>query len=772
MNFIRDALTFFKTRRKLATFILFAVCVLTAFAMRTSHYNREALSIAAMIGDAPPAKMTFVSHFFPTYHPNFMPFTLESAMMYAYTQDIANGKGVPAVDKSLLGLEDLAPYQQMNMALEWFLGWGYRIKSVVFKDPKPTADELRFQDNPYLAQWASTQLRFWVSLTTGFIFLLLVTLRCPRRYALFGAMLHAVAIAAIARSTGQDIIRGEFCIPIIVGAILLMHSHYVSPKKWKLALLFLALFIGFIAWDLCQMIFSSLAIFEIIRFVLGGITTERRRNVWIMIAMAVALNAFVVPFNVTYQLIMSPLLLIILPTLMLIMFAGRTKHFVTQSAWKRICARLLIAVVFPLCLYALWITCVRTPEYVTNYSHFSETMAAKVKFGNVKPMDPNLLTYDARMLWTPAMHSATWEISANYFPTLGAFVPARLFPLAPVRFVIGSIPITLGLFYLMILLVPMFSRIKSSFERGLPRSLMPFMFTIGFTVGFIYIVRYHEFIMLFLCISLPLLLQDYSRAFRNRKGDRPLVRGINESVRGLIVAACVFIMIVELSASIFGRRIYSEDVQLRETAQLIEWFRRCDGMKGKGVITDFTIGPMLKAYCSSSIAMQPQFGIERIRRPTEVFLNVLYHGSEEDLAKFCNKYNAEYFVYNRGYAGPMGPYSTRYIAAAKHIQPESPVNRMNLDVKNLAWFYLIDPPSDLSQLSTVYSVFRVVKPKDKMDAMKLWVRGERAFGEGDITMAQRCAKVAVWLDPTSDSIRTFYTRVFRAPPRITLDRVL
>ena len=76
------------------------------------------------------------------------------------------------------------------------------------------------------------------------------------------------------------------------------------------------------------------------------------------------------------------------------------------------------------------IICVKTPRYVSHYSHFGDLTAAKLKFNNIKPRDPDLLTYDARMMWTPSMHSATWKIAIGFFPSPGSlpFLTARSGP--------------------------------------------------------------------------------------------------------------------------------------------------------------------------------------------------------------------------------------------------------------------------------------------------------------------------------------------------------
>ena len=112
-------------------------------------------------------------------------------------KDIADGKGVPAHDPRLAYLPDVPPYAQMNMALEWLLGWSYRVKCLVFPPEKPSAGELRFQDNPDFAAFTAWNVRLWTAFIPGLIFLWLVLLRTPTGLAFAGGMLHAVAAAAI-----------------------------------------------------------------------------------------------------------------------------------------------------------------------------------------------------------------------------------------------------------------------------------------------------------------------------------------------------------------------------------------------------------------------------------------------------------------------------------------------------------------------------------------------------------------------------------------------
>ena len=752
-------MTFLKTHPRIFNLILFLLCCLAAFAMRTHNYNREAEAVAAIIRDAKPVSQGFFGKFLPVTHKNFMPFTIESAMMFGYTQDIAAGKGVPASDPNLHGLEDIPPYSQMIMALEWFLGWGYRIKSILFKDPVPTAQEKRFQDNVYLAQWVSFQLRAWISLSSGFLFLLLLTLRCRRSLAFAGGLFHAVAIAAIARSTGQDIIRGNFALPLVTAFLLLLCAACVRPKKWKLILLGLVAFGLFSSWDLSLGFFSAVAIYELARRLIGGRVSPARRNAWIVIAAALVLSALLIPFNRTYDLIMSPLIVVLLPSLIV------TNLLAVKDPKQRFPRRVLPALLLPCLLFLFWNFCVKTPRYVSHYSHFSDLTAAKLKFHNVKPRDPDLLTYDARIMWTPAMHSANWRILTTYFPSPGV-VPGLKTPLKILNTAIAFLPFSITLFFVLLLLAPFPPPIWGFVRRNSPRALFFFTFTGVFLIGFIYIVRYHEFLIIFLALSLMLLCDDILRGiacWSKQLAKRTLLL----ACRGAVWTLLVLLFLLESLVSLAGRRRYSSDVHLRETAHLIEWFRQSH-VEGKCVITDFTVGPMLKCYAGSAIALQPQFGLERIRRPTQLYLNLIYHGTETQLAKFCNDLKADFFIFNEGYLGPLHIYSERYIAAAKTIRGDSPVNLMKYHANKLSWFYKIEPPRRFFSVSGVYSVFRVIKPEDRMVSMKLCFAGERALLDGKRSQAGRYARAAFLLDPASEQARVLYFKVYGNIPKLGL----
>lgn len=746
--------------------LLFLICVATSFFIKTCHYNMEAARVASVIEDAEPLRFRDFRDALPLKRPNFVPYTIESAMMFAYAKDIADGKGVPAHDPRLAYLPDVPPYAQMNMALEWLLGWSYRVKCLVFPPEKPSAGELRFQDNPDFAAFTAWNVRLWTAFIPGLIFLWLVLLRTPPGLAFAGGMLHAVAASAIARATGQDIVRGDLCIPLILLSMVLAHSYYIKANRWKLAALFGSVFLCFIAWDLSQLLFAGWAGFEILRILCGGNSSRKRRNVWLVIYLAIAGNALFIPFNVTYGLIMSPFFCILLPLTLILLFADRVRKTVCSTAAKRF----LLFLTALGCLWGFHALFVDNPGYRANYSHFSEAMKAKWKFKNIKPSDPSKLNYDARMMWTPSMHSATWDIAVSFFPSLGSlpFLNSNKAP-SLIRQAWNFTPVTLAVLFFIIVIGGLFTPTRKALLRDLPRSALPLLFLIGFLTGFVFIVRYHEFVIIFLALSLPLVIQAMLHGLRT--GYRPKNR-IALAGRILIITLLVLSLLVELYASLGGRkRAYSADVYLKRTAQLIEWFRRED-MNGQTVLANFTIGPMLMAYCGTNLVLQPQFGMEPIRRPVEEYLNILYHKNERSMSGFCSRYGAKYLIYDHGSLGPLHPYSSAYIANAVHISRRSPAYRMRYEPNKLTDFYPVKPPADLESMSVKYTVFRVVTFDDKMEALQYLSLAKRAWRNRDKKAAIAHLKTSLNLDPCSEEARDLFFRFCGRMPSVTLKTVL
>jgi hypothetical protein len=454
---------------------------------------------------------------------------------------------------------------------------------------------------------------------------------------------------------------------------------------------------------------------EIVRLLLGGEAAPKRRRLWLVLYAAIVLAALLVPYHREHRLLASPLVLFALPLVMLGQhLAGR--------AWRvRLPAMLLAAL---LCA-GVWR--LAAGGMAENYGHFGNLMAAKLKYGNVKPADPDKLNFDARVIWTPGMHSADRMLLRLFFPMAIYGVP------------------------LLLLLSLATRRLRHSLRRRLPLFGMPLFLTSIYFAAFFYIVRYHEFAALFLCVLLPLLAHHVWHAARWLPS------------RIALVALLLLILGTEAHRTWTNRRGGYAGAYYEETAGLIRWLRG-EGIEDRPVMADFSLGPALKAYCGAKIFLQPQFELPQIRNSYQQFVHEIFLGDEKSLREFCESRGAELLVFDRGW-GPQAPlhiYSARYMAAAKTIPETAPSVILSHPAarKKLRGFYEFKPPKELEFISRKYLLFKVISSKDYRNAQQYVRDAQTARAAGNPEHARILAKAAVHADPLSFKARILYAELF------------
>ncbi|MFZ2655210.1 MAG: hypothetical protein WAX69_09830, partial [Victivallales bacterium] len=475
---MNNVVSFGKKTGRLFVFALFILVFVCSFAMRSFIYEREAVRIGECYKSSKDALPQ------PAQGP-FVPFFVESSIMFANSADVADGRGIPAYDPLLPTNRNLKVAEQDTIGLEYFLGYGYRLKNKLFPSPKLKPEDQTYEDNPYFTSWARTQIRFWTSSVSALVFLFLIVMGCPWKLALAGGLMHVVAPAALARYTGQDIIRGEFCMPLIMSVLVIVFWYLGRPSEIKLVLLGVSAFLAFATWDMCQIFFGIWGVFEILRLVAGGKPSAKRRNVWIAILAAVLLASVLIPYHRLHSLFLSPLVLIIIPAFLI---SSTTKF--RQSYLKR----LAVIIITSAAAMLIWWGISRMSSFSANYGHFGNLLIAKLKFMNVKPADPLLLNFDARILWTPAMHSADIVILRMFFPFAIYVVPFML---------------VFALFFA--------SKRRVIYFRDMPRLCFPLFMAVFFFISFVFVVRYHDFAIIFLCVLIPMLFQDWLRNIRKHR---------------------------------------------------------------------------------------------------------------------------------------------------------------------------------------------------------------------------------------------------------------
>ena len=764
---------------KLFIFLLFLGVFILSFAMRTYIFGREEARIAACYNDMPQPKTG-----------PFIPFFIESAIMYSYASDVASGRGIPKYDRRLPASGKVRVCEQDTVGLEYFLGYGYRLKNLIFPSPKLSPDVQGYEDNPYFTNWARLQLRLWASAVPALIFLFLIVMRCPWGIALAGGILTAVAPAAIARYTGQDIVRGEFCMPILISVFVIAYWYLGRPSGKKLVLLGITSFFAMATWDMCQICFGIWGLSEITRIACGGKTNWKRIKMWTVIFVAVVLAAVLIPYHRVHRLIFSPLVLCIIP---IVIFTSLARF---RSSYRN---RLIVMAVSLVLTVALWWTISRVSSFSDSYGHFGRLLLAKLHYLNVKPANPLLLDFDSRILWTPAMHSANKQILRSFFP-----------------FAIYAVPL------LMLLALFSVKNRKRFFSAGMPRLYFPLFMTVFYFVAFVFVVRYHSFAILFLGILLPLLFHDWIRNLKDHKLQFTFIWGGFSTMIALSILSLLFfrgtftvagkfvtlfvvlpgifiaggvlavylagkyfsaysatklekyaiftflglILLTEFSQSMSMVRNY-DGYYLPETAGLVQWFR-AEGVENEVFLADFTVSPLLKAYCGGAIILQPKFELGQTRRNVEKYINEIFHGNERSFSKFCTDNGARYYVFDRGHAGDMGIYSSRYCAAALKLENDSPANRMFMpqEREKLRCFYEIEPPPELNFISRKFIVFKVISAEDSKNAVKWTMDAEKFLDAGNIDQAARLAKAAVFADPVATHTRLLYIQIFGKVPDI------
>ena len=71
-------------------------------------------------------------------------------------------------------------------------------------------------------------------------------------------------------------------------------------------------------------------------------------------------------------------------------------------------------------------------------------------------------------------------------------------------------------------------------------------------------------------------------------------------------------------------------------------------------------------------------------------------------------------------------------------------------------------------ISPIYTVFKVIRPEDRVRSMRLAFAGERFLRENRRAEAEECAKKAFLLDPLSRPAKSLCLKLFRNVPRLTL----
>ncbi len=645
---------------------------------------------------------------------DFAPFQVESAIAYAQVRAIAEGKaeaGVLATESTA----DLSADAQLSSGMETFLGYALKAKRWLTGSPAVDPEYSVFEDNGADSAWIRAVLAAWIALLAPAIFLWLHWGGMPRKWAFFGALLYVFMPSAVARYTGQELLKGAFALPFVAAYLAVYTRGFRFRERWCIPAAALLAFLGAANWDMAQVVFGAWALAEAARRFANGEKDAWRGRLLAAGWIGIILAAVLLPYGRAHGSLASPVILVLFPWSMVLQLRDwRWRGWLWGAA-----------------LLAIWWVVVHSSAFAGNYGHFRELIVAKLQFWNVKPADPALLTFNQRFLWTPELHSATWSATLHFFP-LALWMCGLLAAVGVWR-----------------------RRWRQEVAKLGWQWMAPAALSIGFFVIYIYMVRFHELAALFLAPWTAWSFLVWWRTLRRSWS------------KALLVALMLLTLVAEADISATRYRFYPENIGVQ--ADVVR-LARAGKLDGRVVLADLEWSSLAAGYAGCRVVIQPKFELEAVRREVERYVEILYLGSEEELAEFCERHQVSYFFFRRRASlEGMDPNGYRYMACAQEIPAEAVIRLLDLKPSRLRRFRQVALPEGAAQAANKLRIFRYVTGDEREIALGLAERSVEAWRDGERSEARRWLNSAYAVDPVSEEIQELWFRMNgEAPPPLEL----
>ncbi|MGA0369920.1 MAG: hypothetical protein ACO3N7_10775, partial [Kiritimatiellia bacterium] len=363
--------------------------------------------------------------------------------------------------------------------------------------------------------------------------------------------------------------------------------------------------------------------------------------------------------------------------------------------------------------------------FVENYSHFGDLLLAKIRFLNQKPLDPGLLNFAQRIMWTPALNSSTWQLTKSYFP-----IVFFLFGISLVVLIRGMI-------------------------HGRCRFPAEFFYA-GFTLAvYVLFFRFHVFLILFLAVCVASLWSGAaSKGGVWRKWVFPPL--------GLFLfwaGECAFLLFFEPKIDSDQRAQQEQILQVMRALGAQEkdlprgnrWGRpgaaygfvselnaELSRLSDPGpVLANFGISASILADTELPIVLHPKFETPGIRERVRVFYEKLFLESEKDLRDWALSYGAKYYVHSNGNFSDLDPTnSPRYMVDALEPPEGAGIYTLENHPQDAVWFRpLFSNPR--------YRIYRIITDEDLEFAKRYTRLAALAYESGNTEVARERAMQAL-----------------------------
>jgi uncharacterized membrane protein YqjE len=656
-----------------------------------------------------------------------LPFDLESALNFRYVRMLRESGSLPVVDKRVQYPAGVVVRQTYQTGTEFICAFLARF----FPAGVPLDERVRWISAAWFCLGIPA-LALWIWWWQG---------------SLWGAVLagsyYALSLAGVIRSTGEELSHENFALPLLVFQFAV--SALADREKARLVrfvclsgLSAILLACALMIWDLIQYYVMIWALLGFIRAVRGEYYMESRRLLKWGLALAALLLAGVFnPYLRAHGFIFSPAMLLAYGAALAVLVArwqgkenainikkagpdcqsgrkdgatgcrapdlcsGRSleRQVCRKPGSKQKIAVLLRLTIAFLPLVAGYFLC---RAYLQSYDHFAELLYAKIIFLNSKPADPTELTFAQRILWTPALNSASILLTKT------------LFPVSLILFLVSTI---------IFLFNPRW--------RTDPEITGLFLFTCMSLIAFILFVRFHVFAAIGFAAVIGLL-------------GAWAVRRVSLAARVLLVLLISAGAVAEGTGVLrHPERWGTSQPYLRQRVELVQWLKA--NAPGQPVLANFGISAFALAYAGSPIILHPKFESPEIRNLVQEYGEKLFKSDEGQFRSWADRHGAALYIYALGEFADIFPEAQmRYFVDALNPPPASPARMFEFNPMASRWFVLLwgNPK---------YRVFRIITAGDEKTAATKAAAARAKIAGGFLKEAEIEAEHALLYDPGNKS---------------------
>ncbi len=597
-----------------------------------------------------------------------LPFTLESPLLFKYADMLASGCDIPDTDFSVQYPEGLNVKKDLSTG-------GDFIPAAVYRCFKPDILFQRF-----------IRIFFPVFYCLGIfgIFFAAKNLLGNSESGLLASAVYAFSLMSVIRSSGVEFSRENFALPFICVHLGLVSAYINKPSALYALISAAALAAAHVFWDMTQL-YLSIWVIIATGYLFRGKDTDKYKPVILFSAIAVFYAGISSPYLRSHGFLCS------FPMVGLYLLG----FFVMLSGKIKFLAKKQLLVIIWIGLYVISsVVSLYSSDYGSIYSNFISLFFEKIKYANQIPSDPSQLTWDVRILWTPALDSVGFRGALKYFGVTG-FI-----------FLLGFCRLTYNMF---------------------KNRLMNLLFLIPFVlmcfVMFVLFRRMYVFLIIPVSVICGCLITGSDKKYMRR----------------LILAFFLIVSVTEASRVYACRNRWVRDINYAAYEDILMWSEKTTP-EDSVILANFTICPGLNYYGKRKIIFHPKFENPVLRNKIFDYGEALFSKNESDFLMLCDRYSVDYYVFTRGTYSTKGPYSMRYIWNVGENRPECIASKFErYDVVPFGFLPVYD--------NGIYKAYRYINSEEMKNAEEHTSKGMYFLKSGDENSAENSFKKALSIYP-------------------------